>query len=183
MINKYLSLMLDPNGTVPARGLQAMHDSTTGLANRELFEDRLTQAICLANRHGWMLAVMCLDLDRFKSMDDTHGHVADDCVLKEVAWRLSRHCRAEDTLCRNGRDEFLYLLLNPLCTANIETIARRVLDDIAQPMRFDGHEIVVRPSIGIAAYPDGGATGPQLIGHADTAKYRAKKQDAGFLLC
>ncbi len=87
---------------------RTLHDSTTGLPNRDLFDDRLTHAIALAKRHTWVLAVMFLDLDRFKYINDTHGHAVGDAVLKEVAKRLLRHARDEDTVCRNGGDEFLY---------------------------------------------------------------------------
>lgn len=79
-----------------------MHDSRTGLPNRTLFDDRLAQAISLAERHDWTLAVMFLDLDRFEAINDTHGHAAGDRVLEEITRRLSEYCRDEDTVCRNG---------------------------------------------------------------------------------
>ena len=158
---------------------RAMHDSTTGLPNRELFDDRLAHAIALAERHDWTLAVMFLDLDRFKSINDTHGHAAGDWVLKEVAKRLLQHSRGEDTVCRNGGDEFLYLLVNPQGRENIERIAGVVLKDIAQPIDIDDLQLVIKPSIGIAVYPNNGTTGEQLIRNADTAMYRAKKRLSG----
>jgi diguanylate cyclase (GGDEF)-like protein len=159
--------------------LRAMHDSTTGLPNRELFDDRLAHAIALAERHNWTLAVMFLDLDRFKTINDTHGHAVGDRVLKEVAKRLSQHARDEDTVCRNGGDEFLYLLINPQGSENIERIAGVVLKDIAQPIDIGDLQLVIKSSIGIAVYPDNGPTGEQLIRSADAAMYRAKRQGLG----
>ena len=154
---------------------RVLHDSMTGLPNRDLFGDRLTHAIALAKRHAWTLAVMFLDLDRFKCINDTHGHAVGDGVLKEVAKRMLEHARDEDTVCRNGGDEFLYLLMNPQGKENIERIADVLLKHIAQPIDLGDLQPVVKASIGIAIYPDNGATGEQLIRNADTAMYRAKK--------
>ena len=162
--------------------LRALHDATTGLPNRDLFNDRLAHGISLAKRHDWTLAVMFLDLDRFKNVNDDHGHAAGDVVLKEVARRLSQQARDEDTVCRNGGDEFLYLLMNPKGTTNVERMARAVLQDIARPVEVGGVEVVVNSSIGIAMYPDDGATGEQLIENADIAMYRAKKRACGYVL-
>jgi diguanylate cyclase (GGDEF)-like protein len=154
---------------------RTLHDSTTGLPNRDLFDDRLMQAIALAKRHTWTLAVMFLDLDRFKSINDTHGHAAGDRVLKEVARRLLQHTRDEDTVCRNGGDEFLYLLMNPQGGANIERIADTLLKAIGHPIDLGDLQPVVEASIGIAIYPENGVTGEQLIRNADIAMYLAKK--------
>ena len=154
---------------------RTLHDSTTGLPNRDLFDDRLTHAIALAKRHTWMLAVMFLDLDRFKCINDTHGHAVGDGVLKEVAKRLLQHTRDEDTVCRNGGDEFLYLSMNPQGSENIERIAGALLKTIGQPIDMGDLQLVVKASIGIAVYPENGITGEQLISNADTAMYRAKK--------
>lgn len=160
--------------------LQAMHDAATGLPNRMLFNDRLDQAIALAERHQWTLAVMFLDLDRFKSINDTHGHAAGDAVLAEIARRLLEHARDEDTVCRNGGDEFLYLLVNPKGAENVERIARHILASIADPIRFEALDLIVRPSIGIALFPDHAMTGAELIAHADGAMYLAKRQNHGY---
>ncbi len=159
--------------------LRALHDSTTGLPSRDLFDARLAHAISLAERHNWTLAVMFLDLDRFKSINDTHGHAAGDRVLKEVAKRLLHHSRDEDTVCRNGGDEFLYLLVNPQGSENIERIAGAVLKYIAEPIDIGDMQVVINSSVGIAVYPDNGATGEQLIRNADTAMYSAKKRTSG----
>jgi two-component system, cell cycle response regulator len=153
----------------------AFHDSMTGLPNRALFDDRLVHAIALAKRHDWTLAVMFLDLDRFKVINDTHGHAAGDWVLKEVAKRLLQRSRAEDTVCRNGGDEFLYLLMNPQGNENIERIAGTLLKTIGQPIDMGDLQLVMKASIGFAVYPDNGTTGEQLIRNADAAMYRAKK--------
>ena len=159
--------------------LRALHDSTTGLPNRDLFDDRLGHAIALAKRHDWTLAVMFLDLDRFKCINDTHGHAVGDGVLKEVAKRLLERARDEDTVCRNGGDEFLYLVMNPQGKENIERMADVLLKNIAQPIDMGDLQPVIKASIGIAIYPDNGATGEQLIRNADTAMYRAKKSMTG----
>ena len=159
--------------------LRALHDSTTGLPNRDLFDDRLAHAISLAERHAWTLAVMFVDLDRFKSINDTHGHAAGDMVLKEVSKRLLQNSREEDTVCRNGGDEFLYLVVNPQGRENIERIAGAVLEEIAQPIDFEDLRLVIKSSIGIAVYPDNGTTGEQLIKNADSAMYGAKKSMSG----
>ena len=160
--------------------MRALHDSLTGLPNRELFDDRLAHAIALADRHDWTLALMFLDLDRFKSLNDDHGHPAGDAALKIVAQRLLQYVRDEDTVCRNGGDEFLYLLMNPRSKKNIEHIADSVLRTIAQPVPIEGRELVIKASIGIAIYPEHGATGEQLIAKADAAMYRAKQRSRGF---
>jgi two-component system cell cycle response regulator len=160
---------------------KALHDSTTGLPNRDLFNDRLTHAIAMAKRHAWTLAVMFLDLDRFKYINDTHGHAVGDAVLKEVAKRLFGHARDEDTVCRNGGDEFLYLLINPQGSENIRRIADALLQTIAQPIDLGDLKPIIETSIGIAVYPDDGTTGEQLIRNADSAMYRAKESVSGLM--
>jgi diguanylate cyclase (GGDEF)-like protein len=160
---------------------KALYDSTTGLPNRDLFGDRLAQAIALAKRRAWTLAVMFLDLDRFKYINDTHGHAVGDAVLIEVSKRLLQFSRGEDTVCRNGGDEFLYLMMNPQCGENIQRMAGNLLDAIAQPIYVGDLQLTVRASIGIAVYPENGTTGDQLIKNADTAMYRAKRAMTGHV--
>ena len=160
--------------------LRALHDHTTGLPNRALFNDRLSHALALAARHDWTLAVMFLDLDRFKNVNDVHGHAAGDVVLKEVAKRLAQEARDEDTVCRNGGDEFLYLLMNPKGRDSVERIAAAVIENLARTIRVGEKQLTVRPSIGIAIYPDGGVSGESLIQNADAAMYRAKKVQCGY---
>ena len=163
--------------------VRALHDSLTGLPTRELFDDRLAHAIALADRHDWTLAVMFLDLDQFKSINDAHGHSMGDLVLKTIAGRLLQYVRDEDTVCRNGGDEFLYLLMNPRGKDNITHVADSVWRSIAQPVAVGGLEFVIKPSIGIAIYPEHGAGGEQLISGADAAMYRAKKRARGVAFC
>jgi two-component system, cell cycle response regulator len=161
---------------------RTLHDITTGLPNRNLFDDRLKHAIALAKRHTWTLAVMFLDLDRFKSINDAHGHAVGDLVLNEVAKRLLQHARDEDTVCRNGGDEFLYLLMNPQGSENVERIAGALSEAIGQPIGVGDQQLAIRASIGIAVYPCGGTSGQELIRNADTAMYRAKKAGAVCVL-
>lgn len=153
----------------------AMHDQKTGLPNRTLFDDRLAQAIAGAERHGWTLAVMFLDLDRFKLVNDNHGHAAGDSVLSVVAQRLLRHARDEDTVCRNGGDEFLYLLINPTGREAVARIAGLVQQAIEAPIGLGSLQFTITPSIGIALYPEHGTSGQTLIDQADAAMYRAKQ--------
>lgn len=153
----------------------AMHDQKTGLPNRTLFDDRLAQAIAGAERHGWTLAVMFLDLDRFKQINDSHGHAAGDSVLTAVAERLMRHARDEDTVCRNGGDEFLYLLINPSSRDAVARVAASVQQAIGSPIGLGALQFQVKPSIGIALYPEHGLSGQTLIANADAAMYLAKQ--------
>lgn len=155
--------------------LAARHDSATGLPNREHFNSRLTHDIAVAARQGFELAVMFFDLDKFKYINDTHGHAAGDEVLMQIASRLLEHCRAEDTVCRTGGDEFLYVLINPKGLANIERIASALLEALSLPVVFEGLQIAVKPSIGISLYPEHGKSAAELINNADTAMYAAKK--------
>ena len=162
--------------------LKALHDQTTGLPNRTLFNDRLSHALALAERHDWTVAVMFLDLDGFKNVNDVHGHAAGDFVLREIAKRLAQDARDEDTVCRNGGDEFLYLLMNPKGRDNVERIAAAVIENLARTIRVGEQQLTVRPSIGIAVYPDGGINGEALIQNADAAMYRAKRTECGFVM-
>jgi diguanylate cyclase (GGDEF)-like protein len=155
--------------------LRGLRDSATGLANRDLFDDRLTHAIALAKRHDWTLAVMFLDIGGFKHMNDIHGHAVGGRILKETGKRLLKHARDEDTICRNEDGEFLYLLMNPRGSENIERIAGALLKAIAQPVDTGDHRRhFVTASIGIATYPDNGSTEDQLISNAHTAMCLAR---------
>lgn len=160
---------------------RALHDQRTGLPNRELFNDRLAHALSQARRHGWDLAVLFLDIDRFKSINDKHGHAAGDTVLGEIAKRLTATARSEDTACRNGGDEFLFLLMNPQGQKNISRIANALQESLGQPIDIGGLSVSTRASIGIAVYPGNGTTGERLIDNADAAMYRAKKGGRGHL--
>jgi two-component system, cell cycle response regulator len=160
---------------------RTLHDITTGLPNRNLFNDRLTHAIALAKRHTWTLAVMFLDLDRFKCINDAYGHAVGDEVLKGVGKRLLQRARDEDTVCRNGGDEFLYLMMDPRGSGNIERIAEALLEAIGQPIDLGDLQPVINASLGIAIYPDDGTSEEELIKNADTAMYRAKKAGVGCI--
>ena len=154
---------------------RAMHDERTGLPNRSLFDDRLAQAIAAAERHGWSLALLFLDLERFKRINDSLGHAVGDLVLSTVAARLLRQARDEDSVCRNGGDEFLCLLINPGGRDNIARIAAQLRDTIMQPIVHEAQTLQIVPSIGIALYPEHASRGDALIEAADAAMYRAKQ--------
>jgi diguanylate cyclase (GGDEF)-like protein len=159
--------------------LHLLHDAATGLANRDLFDDRLSHAIALAKRHDWTLAVMFLGIVSFKLINDTHGHAVGGRLLQEVGKRLLKHARDEDTVCRNEGGEFLYLLMNPRGSENIVRIAGALLKTITQPIDTGNRQHVIKASIGIASYPENGSTGEQLISNAHTAMYRARNSISG----
>lgn len=158
---------------------RSLTDFVTNIPNRELFHDRLEQALALAKRHDWDLAVMFIDLDRFKPINDTYGHAVGDRVLKTVAQRLDIEARSEDTICRYGGDEFLYLLVNPQGTENIQRIAHKVSNLISSVVVIDDSVLTVASSIGIAVYPENGISGKDLVANADAAMYRAKEASTG----
>lgn len=153
---------------------QAHHDLLTGLPNRALFNDRLHQAIAHARRVDALLAVMFLDLDRFKIINDSLGHAVGDLLLKSVTQRLGGCLRDEDTLCRFGGDEFTLLLPEVRSRTDVSVVARKVLDEMAAPFVIDGHELYVTTSIGIAVYPDAGDNQESLCQKADIAMYYVK---------
>ena len=154
---------------------QAYHDALTGLPNRRLFRDRLTIALAHARRTDAPLAVMFLDLDRFKDVNDTLGHSLGDELLKAVALRLKTALREEDSIARMGGDEFTILLASLKTPEDAAKIAQKILDVVAQPVRIEGTELFVTTSIGIALYPGDGDTAEALLKNADHAMYRAKE--------
>ena len=160
---------------------RSLRDFATGIPNRELFNDRLEQAVVLAKRNNWDLAVMFIDLDRFKLINDTHGHAVGDLVLKAVAQRLEEQVRTGDTVGRYGGDEFLYLLVNPQGKENIMRIAEDVFNYVSHTLVVDDLVLTITPSIGISVYPADGETSQKLVANADTAMYKAKKSKAGFM--
>ncbi len=155
---------------------QAYHDGLTGLPNRLLFRDRLNLSVVQAKRSGTLLAVMFIDLDRFKSVNDNLGHAAGDQLLQAVAARLTKCLREGDTVARLGGDEFTLLL--PLIGHReaAENAARKVLAILNQPFRIGQQEYVTSASVGIALYPDDGDTVDALIQNADIAMYDVKAQ-------
>ncbi|THG71181.1 diguanylate cyclase [Pseudomonas sp. A-1] len=152
----------------------AYHDRLTGLPNRSLVRDRLTQALRQARRQGSLLAVLFLDLDRFKPVNDTFGHAVGDLLLRAVAERLAQTVRDSDTVARLGGDEFLIVLEDLDDVAMAERIAGRLVEALQQPFPIDGHVLHIGTSIGIALYPDDGSDAAELVRKADAAMYRAK---------
>ena len=158
----------------------AYHDVTTGLANRALFNDRLDHALAQAERHAWSLAVMFIDLDKFKSINDTYGHDIGDKVLQIVAARLQICVRDEDTVSRVGGDEFLCLLMEVNEDANVANIAESMIGKISEACELNDVKLIVKPSIGIAIYPRDGTTAEVLLKNADAAMYKAKQDSEGY---
>ncbi len=154
-------------------------DHLTGLPNRALLLDRLAQAIASAKRRATRLALLFLDLDGFKQINDTLGHVAGDDALQRVALRLGQAVREADTVSRYGGDEFLILLNEVSQAADAAVIAGKLLAAVAEPVLAGGRELRLTASIGISIYPDDGQTIEALIEQADAAMYRAKSQGAG----
>jgi len=154
--------------------MQATHDALTGLPNRALLIDRVSMAIARAQRNKKKLALMLLDLDRFKTVNDTLGHSVGDGLLKTVSVKLAETVRLSDTVARIGGDEFTILLSEISGSSEATEIARRVLDIFKLPLPFDGHAISTSTSIGIAVYPEDGASFETLLKNADIAMYRVK---------
>jgi diguanylate cyclase (GGDEF)-like protein len=155
----------------------AHYDALTGLPNRLLFRDRLDQALAQAQRHEHRVAVMLLDFDRFKAINDTLGHSAGDALLCALGQRLAQCVRDGDTVARFGGDEFTVLLPDLRHLDNAALVAQKILDALQQPFTLSGHEVFITASIGLALYP-GDPDSEALIQHADTAMYKAK-EDGG----
>jgi diguanylate cyclase (GGDEF)-like protein/PAS domain S-box-containing protein len=155
---------------------QASHDALTGLPNRTLLQDRLSQALASATRRGNQLAVLFLDLDRFKPINDTLGHAAGDALLKEMAARMRAALREEDTVARLGGDEFVILLPNIGSEGDALQVANKLLHHISQSVYLLGHEMYVTASIGVSLFPQDGRTPEVLVRNADLAMYRAKEE-------
>jgi diguanylate cyclase (GGDEF)-like protein/PAS domain S-box-containing protein len=153
----------------------AEHDSLTGLPNRLLLNDRLNQAIARAGRKLTSLAIIFLDLDNFKRINDSLGHPTGDQLLKSVAERLEGCVRAPDTVSRQGGDEFVLLLQDVQRAEDAAITARRILRALREVYSIDGHELYITASIGISVYPDDGLDEATLMRNADTAMYQAKE--------
>jgi diguanylate cyclase (GGDEF)-like protein/PAS domain S-box-containing protein len=152
----------------------AYHDILTGLPNRALLSDRLRQAMLAARRSSSLLAVMFIDLDRFKSINDTLGHMIGDHLLKEVAVRLSCAVRASDTIARLGGDEFVVVLPDLAVAEEAAQVAQKIIDTLADHFPLEGQDLHITPSIGISIYPIDGKSVETLMRNADTAMYHAK---------
>jgi diguanylate cyclase len=158
----------------------ALHDDVTGLPNAALFKDRLQSALVQARRHAWGFAVMFIDLDGFKAINDRHGHDIGDGVLRLVADRLREFVRDGDTVSRRSGDEFLYLMLEVKDEASAQAMAQRILALLAAPAIVDGVSVAVRASIGLARFPADGTSAEALLKHADLAMYEVKRQRAAL---
>ncbi|HEY8026285.1 MAG TPA: PAS domain S-box protein, partial [Burkholderiaceae bacterium] len=155
----------------------ANHDVLTSLPNRSLLIDRMSQAIAFANRSGEQVAILLIDLDRFKNINDSLGHDVGDKMITAIARKLIALVRDVDTVARLGGDEFVILLTEVAHEDVVATLAQQVLESLAQPLTIQGHELYPAGSIGISLYPKDGADSQTLLKNADTAMYRAK--DAG----
>jgi diguanylate cyclase (GGDEF)-like protein/PAS domain S-box-containing protein len=159
---------------------QALHDGLTGLPNRLLLQDRLTQAIRMAERDGRTFALCVIDLDRFKDVNDTLGHFAGDQLLLEVAWRLRNTLRASDTVARLGGDEFAIVLPDAdMAAATLS--AEKMVEALGASLVLEGHEVAVGASVGIAVYPENGSDSDTLLRRADVAMYVAKQTRGGYV--
>ena len=155
---------------------QATHDSLTGLANRNLLNDRLTQATAYQKRKKMLFAVMLLDLDRFKVVNDTLGHSAGDILLKQIAERLANGVRNYDTVARLSGDEFVILVNDVIDTNDIITVAKNILNLFNASVNISENELFVAASIGISMFPSDGDSADHLLMKADTAMYHCKAQ-------
>jgi diguanylate cyclase (GGDEF)-like protein len=154
----------------------AQHDYLTGLPNRMLLNDRISQAIALAKRTGTQLAVLFLDLDRFKDINDSFGHTVGDKLLQSVAECLKLSTRGSDAVSRQGGDEFVILMSGDMQVEDALVTAEKVLAALAQPHVISQHELEITASIGISIYPADGQDSDTLVRNADTAMYHAKKK-------
>jgi diguanylate cyclase (GGDEF)-like protein/PAS domain S-box-containing protein len=153
----------------------ADHDVLTGLPNRRLFEDRVTQALVFSVRNRKLTAVMFVDLDRFKHINDTLGHATGDAMLKEVARRLQDQLREGDTICRLGGDEFVILLPEIRRSSDAAHVAQKIIESVAQPVTLEERDLHITCSVGITVFPDDGRDTETLIRNADAAMYHAKE--------
>lgn len=152
-------------------------DQLTGLPNRTLLLDRFETAICNAKRHGNRVAILFLDLNGFKKINDAFGHAAGDRALQMVAGRLTSLVRETDTVSRHGGDEFLILLAEVAAASDAVGVADKVNAALCGPTQVDNHHVHLTTSIGISVFPDDGADAKTLIDRADAAMYLAKRQE------
>ena len=156
----------------------ATHDTLTGLPNRYLMFDRLNQLLVRAARYGLSFAILFIDLDGFKRINDSRGHDVGDLVLRGVAERLTRNLRAADTVARIGGDEFVVLLESLRAGPDATALADKIRSTVGMPFALQGGDAAVTVSIGIGQYPDDGRDAEELLKAADVAMYRAKRRRA-----
>lgn len=160
----------------------ALQDALTGIPNRVSFEQGFDHGLIQAQRHGWGLAVLFIDLDEFKSINDLYGHDVGDQVLQMVANRLRSSLREEDLVSRWGGDEFVCLLFDVKQEADATRLAEKIIEQVAEACEFQGTTFSINASIGIAIYPTDGETAEILFKKADTAMYKAKETEKGVVL-
>jgi len=153
----------------------AYHDTLTGLPNRRLLDDRLSQAMFLAQRRNTRVAVMVVDLDRFKQVNDQLGHRAGDAVLREAAHRIAGCVRKADTLARHGGDEFVVVIPDLHQEGDCQVVAEKILRALEPAFVVDGREFAIGASIGISLFPGDAGDGEAVLRNADAAMYRAKE--------
>ena len=153
----------------------ALKDPLTGLVNRRLLTERISMAVVHARRNSSMMAVVYLDLDGFREINNTLGHSAGDVLLKMVADRLVATVREEDTVARLGGDEFILVLSYPSSTNGAAKVAAKVIAALSKPYQVEGHAVTITASAGIGIYPGHGANASELLKSADVALYEAKR--------
>ena len=159
----------------------ALYDALTDLPNRTLLKERLDMACSVADRNAEQVALLFLDLDHFKEINDSYGHLVGDQVIQETARRMKNLFRSCDTVCRLSGDEFLIIITGVLSREDVASAAKKLLDVLVQDICIAGNHLNVTPSIGISIYPDDGADMDSLIRTADSAMYRVKQQGGADL--
>jgi diguanylate cyclase (GGDEF)-like protein len=152
----------------------ALHDELTGLANRRLFQDRLNNALARARRTGAPMALLSIDLDRFKQVNDNLGHQAGDMVLQQVSALFGRRVRGSDTVARTGGDEFCVILENPASRANAENVGHSLRCQVKEPLQLGDRSVSIGASVGIAMFPDDAHDVDSLCRVADLRMYQDK---------
>ena len=176
----FLRDVTDSRNEIVALRHQAMHDGLTDLPNRMMLFDRLAEALEAARSERRLIALLLMDLDRFKDVNDTFGHHFGDVLLKQVAFRLRNQLHVDDTVARLGGDEFAIVLTSALDANGVAMTARRILNSLQQPFVVEGQVLEVGASIGIALYPQHGSDARTLMRRADVAMYATKQSNAGY---
>lgn len=158
----------------------ALYDELTALPSRMLFHSRMQSSLILAKDLGWSISIMFIDLDKFKTINDTHGHEMGDEVLRVIGQRLRSSVRETDVVARYGGDEFVCLLMDVRADVNLAKIAAKILEQVSLPITHRGIDITTHASIGISRRPQDGEDGEALIRAADEAMYLAKKNMMGY---